>query len=48
MFTGDDDYAAAHDLTPVARSATRAFMNSYGIHRKEGVGSDDRRVMSTE
>ena len=30
MFTGDDDYAATHDLAPVARSAARAFMNAYG------------------
>jgi len=31
MFTGDDDYAASHDLAPVARSAARAFMNAYGV-----------------
>lgn len=30
MFTGDDDYAASHDLAPVARSAARAFMKAYG------------------
>ncbi len=30
MFTGDDDYAATHDLATVARSAARAFMNAYG------------------
>jgi TetR/AcrR family transcriptional regulator, mexJK operon transcriptional repressor len=30
MFTGDDDYAATHDLVAVARSAARAFMNAYG------------------
>jgi TetR/AcrR family transcriptional repressor of mexJK operon len=30
MFTGDDDYAATHDLAPIARSAARAFMNAYG------------------
>lgn len=29
MFTGDDDYAATHDLVPVAQSAVRAFLNSY-------------------
>jgi TetR/AcrR family transcriptional repressor of mexJK operon len=34
MFTGDDDYAATHDLVPVARSAARAFMNAYGAARK--------------
>jgi TetR/AcrR family transcriptional repressor of mexJK operon len=33
MFTGDDDYAATHDLAPVARSAARAFMNAYGAGR---------------
>jgi TetR/AcrR family transcriptional repressor of mexJK operon len=31
MFTGDDDYAATHDLVPVARSAARAFMDAYGM-----------------
>ncbi len=30
MFTGDDDYAATHDLAPVARSAAAAFINAYG------------------
>jgi TetR/AcrR family transcriptional repressor of mexJK operon len=30
MFTGDDDYAATHDLVPVARTAAAAFMNAYG------------------
>ncbi len=30
MFTGDDDYAATHDLGPVARAAAAAFMNAYG------------------
>jgi len=30
MFTGDDDYAAAHDLVPVARTAAAAFMHAYG------------------
>jgi len=29
MFTGDDDYAATHDLIPVARSAAAAFMSAY-------------------
>jgi TetR/AcrR family transcriptional repressor of mexJK operon len=29
MFTGDDDYAAAHDLVPMARTAAGAFMNAY-------------------
>jgi TetR/AcrR family transcriptional repressor of mexJK operon len=33
MFTGDDDYAATHDLAPVARSAVAAFMNAYGAGR---------------
>lgn len=31
MFTGDDEYAATHDLAPVARSAASAFMNAYGV-----------------
>jgi TetR/AcrR family transcriptional repressor of mexJK operon len=31
MFTGDDDYAATHELRPLARSAARAFMNAYGV-----------------
>ena len=35
MFTGDDDYAATHDLVPVARTAAAAFMNAYGIHEAE-------------
>jgi TetR/AcrR family transcriptional repressor of mexJK operon len=30
MFTGDDDYAATHDLVRVARAAATAFMNAYG------------------
>jgi TetR/AcrR family transcriptional repressor of mexJK operon len=30
MFTGNDDYAATHDLVPVARRAAAAFMNAYG------------------
>jgi TetR/AcrR family transcriptional regulator, mexJK operon transcriptional repressor len=30
MFTGDDDYAATHDLRAVARSAATAFMRAYG------------------
>ena len=38
MFTGDDDYAATHDLAPVARSAARAFMNAYGVRREEPGG----------
>jgi TetR/AcrR family transcriptional regulator, mexJK operon transcriptional repressor len=33
MFTGDADYAATHDLAPVARSAAQAFMNAYGSER---------------
>ena len=32
MFTGDDDYAAKHDLVSVARTAAAAFMNAYGTH----------------
>jgi len=35
MFTGDDDYAATHDLVPVARTAAAAFMNAYGFHKDE-------------
>ncbi len=38
MFTGDDDYAATHDLAPVARSAARAFMNAYGVGREKTSG----------
>ena len=30
MFTGDDDYAATHDLIPAARAAAAAFMDAYG------------------
>jgi TetR/AcrR family transcriptional repressor of mexJK operon len=30
MFTGDDDYAATHDLVPVARRAATAFLRAYG------------------
>jgi TetR/AcrR family transcriptional repressor of mexJK operon len=32
MFTGDDDYAATHDLIPVARTAVAAFLNAYAAH----------------
>jgi TetR/AcrR family transcriptional repressor of mexJK operon len=32
MFTGDDDYAATHDLISVAKMASGAFMNAYGTH----------------
>ncbi|MGH3733193.1 MAG: TetR/AcrR family transcriptional regulator [Acidimicrobiales bacterium] len=31
MFTGDDEYAATHDLASVARSATAAFTNAYRL-----------------
>jgi TetR/AcrR family transcriptional repressor of mexJK operon len=31
MFTGDDNYAATHDLAPSARSAARAFVSAYGV-----------------
>lgn len=34
IFTGDDDYAASHQLAPVARAAARAFMNAYGVRRE--------------
>jgi TetR/AcrR family transcriptional regulator, mexJK operon transcriptional repressor len=30
MFTGDDDYAATHELDPIARAATMAFLSAYG------------------
>src|ERR1700722_17367067 len=30
MFTGDDDYAATHELAPIARAATMAFLRAYG------------------
>jgi len=29
MFTGDDTYAATHDLSPVARAAATTFMKAY-------------------
>jgi TetR/AcrR family transcriptional repressor of mexJK operon len=29
MFTGEDDYAANHDLIPVARAAAAAFLSAY-------------------
>jgi len=29
MFTGDDDYAATHDLVPVAQAAAAAFLSAY-------------------
>ena len=35
MFTGDDDYAAAHDLVPVATSAVAAFLKAYGADDPE-------------
>jgi hypothetical protein len=38
MFTGDDDYAASHELAPVAQAATMAFLNAYGIHPANGRG----------
>jgi TetR/AcrR family transcriptional repressor of mexJK operon len=38
MFTGDDDYAATHDLGSVARSAARTFMNAYGFVGKNAAG----------
>jgi TetR/AcrR family transcriptional repressor of mexJK operon len=31
MFTGDDDYAATHDLVPVARTAVSAFLSAYAV-----------------
>ena len=30
MFTGDDDYASTHDLLPMARKASAAFVDAYG------------------
>jgi TetR/AcrR family transcriptional repressor of mexJK operon len=36
MFTGDDDYAASHELGPIARAATLAFMGAYGNHSASG------------
>ncbi len=30
MFTGDDDYASTHDLIPMARKASAAFVDAYG------------------
>ena len=35
MFTGDDDYAATHDLVGVARRAAAAFMSAYGIREEK-------------
>lgn len=43
MFTGDDDYAATHDLAPVARAAARAFMNSYGEAERSRAGNSPTR-----
>ncbi|MGB6770680.1 MAG: TetR/AcrR family transcriptional regulator [Candidatus Dormiibacterota bacterium] len=40
MFTGDDNYAATHDLAPVARSAAKAFMDAYGVRGYAGGGND--------
>jgi TetR/AcrR family transcriptional regulator, mexJK operon transcriptional repressor len=42
MFTGDDDYAATHDLARVARSAARAFMNAYGVRREKPRGKQSQ------
>jgi TetR/AcrR family transcriptional repressor of mexJK operon len=39
MFTGDDDYAASHELAPVARAATMAFMSAYGNRPADGGGN---------
>jgi len=36
MFTGDDDYAASHELAPVAQAATAAFINAYGYRPVKG------------
>jgi len=36
MFTGDDDYAATHDLADVARKASAAFLDAYGARRTDG------------
>jgi TetR/AcrR family transcriptional repressor of mexJK operon len=36
MFTGDDNYAATHDLASVAQATTTAFINAYGLRRLEG------------
>jgi TetR/AcrR family transcriptional repressor of mexJK operon len=41
MFTGDDDYAASHELGPLARAATEAFMSAYGSQRHAGAGNND-------
>ncbi len=38
MFTGDDNYAATHDLSPVAQAAAKAFMNAYGARRSQRRG----------
>ena len=35
MFTGDDDFAATHDLVPIATVAVAAFMKAYGFHSDE-------------
>ena len=39
MFTGDDDYAASHELAPLAQAATMAFLRAYGIHPANGRGN---------
>jgi len=35
MFTGDDDFAATHDLAPAANSAVRVFLDGYGFRRNK-------------
>jgi TetR/AcrR family transcriptional regulator, mexJK operon transcriptional repressor len=44
MFTGDDDYAAGHDLVAVARSAARVFMNAYGAAEWKPSGNNHDRT----
>jgi TetR/AcrR family transcriptional repressor of mexJK operon len=36
MFTGNDDYAASHDLAPVAQAATTAFIRAYEYRPAKG------------
>ena len=42
MFTGDDDYAATHDLVPVARTAAVAFIQRLRIPRtvRQAIGNE--------
>ena len=49
MFTGDDEYAATHELAPMARSAARAFISAYGVQSRSDArnGLPASRIAST-